>query len=332
MARLLTALMLALLALPAGAACEGRDLMAALAREDPAAHAAILARAAAVENGTGRFWRIARDGRAPSHLFGTVHSTEAAARPLPVAVASALDGARVLMVELTPQEQARLARRMAGDATFVLDPDGPTLSQRLSPAGERLAAKVLGARGLPMAVAERLRPALLLAVLSVPACERTALESGAEVLDQAIMSRAERAGIPIHGLETHEESFAAFDRLPEDALTDLLVDALAAAEAEEDLRRTLQTLYDRGEIAAIMEFNIWYSENMAAIGDSRGAADALDRALIVERNRAWLAGLRRALDRGGAFVAVGALHLPGPEGLIALLRADGYAVTRVALD
>ncbi|MEO0360536.1 MAG: TraB/GumN family protein, partial [Pseudomonadota bacterium] len=35
------------------------------------------------------------------------------------------------------------------------------------------------------------------------------------------------------------------------------------------------------------------------------------------------------LAKGGVFIAVGALHLPTEDGLVELLRADGYEVTRV---
>jgi hypothetical protein len=35
------------------------------------------------------------------------------------------------------------------------------------------------------------------------------------------------------------------------------------------------------------------------------------------------------LDKGDAFIAVGALHLPGTEGLVEQLRRDGYTVTRL---
>ena len=47
------------------------------------------------------------------------------------------------------------------------------------------------------------------------------------------------------------------------------------------------------------------------------------------RNRAWLPGLAAELSRGGAFVAVGALHLPGEAGLIELLRKQGFTVARM---
>ncbi|MDZ7847866.1 MAG: TraB/GumN family protein [Owenweeksia sp.] len=52
-------------------------------------------------------------------------------------------------------------------------------------------------------------------------------------------------------------------------------------------------------------------------------------ALVDDRNLKWLEKLRPLLDDGNVFVAVGALHLPGENGLITLLRKEGYEVRRV---
>ena len=52
--------------------------------------------------------------------------------------------------------------------------------------------------------------------------------------------------------------------------------------------------------------------------------------LLVERNRNWLPKLEALFSRPGrAFVVVGAAHLVGPDGLIALLKAKGYQVEQV---
>jgi uncharacterized protein YbaP (TraB family) len=49
--------------------------------------------------------------------------------------------------------------------------------------------------------------------------------------------------------------------------------------------------------------------------------------LLVERNRNWLPELEKLVARPRpAFVVVGAAHLVGPDGLIALLSAKGYRV------
>ena len=63
--------------------------------------------------------------------------------------------------------------------------------------------------------------------------------------------------------------------------------------------------------------------------DSAALYDEVMAELVGGRNRAWLGRLEPALARGGAFVAVGALHLPGADGLVQLLRDRGWTVTRV---
>ena len=64
---------------------------------------------------------------------------------------------------------------------------------------------------------------------------------------------------------------------------------------------------------------------------SEEAADQYgDMAVVLDnRNNKWIAKLAPVLNQGNAFIAVGALHLPGKEGLISLLSAEGYKLTPV---
>ncbi|MDF6666670.1 TraB/GumN family protein, partial [Escherichia coli] len=71
---------------------------------------------------------------------------------------------------------------------------------------------------------------------------------------------------------------------------------------------------------------------LASLGnESPEDAAIYHRLMVHDRNLSWMPRLRQALDAGGAVVAVGAAHLPGSDGLIALLRADGYQVNDILL-
>ena len=63
--------------------------------------------------------------------------------------------------------------------------------------------------------------------------------------------------------------------------------------------------------------------------DERAAEDEFTRLLLVGRNATMAERMEPLLKDGGAFIAVGALHLSGKEGLIERLRAEGYTVTKV---
>ena len=64
----------------------------------------------------------------------------------------------------------------------------------------------------------------------------------------------------------------------------------------------------------------------------RGAQAVLEKAIIHDRSVVMAYRLQAYLRRGGAFVAVGALHLYGPKGMLALLAEDGWVVRPVALQ
>lgn len=77
-----------------------------------------------------------------------------------------------------------------------------------------------------------------------------------------------------------------------------------------------------------------YEEITSALRDlaaNQDDADTYRRIMIVERNRAWMPNLMRHIDEGKAFINVGAAHLPGQDGLIQLLRNNGYLVEEACL-
>jgi uncharacterized protein YbaP (TraB family) len=302
-------------------------MLTAMAQDDPAALAGIEAQAAAVPNGEGRFWRVERPGTAPSHLFGTFHASAAAAT-VPDAAWAALDDARLVVLEIDLDEQTAIKERLARNPQLAYDRSAPPLSSRLDDESIATIRTALTLRGVPGALGEQMRPWMLFSLLSLPVCEMQAQVMGAQALDAAIARRASEAGVPQQGLETFDDVIAAFDRIGPEALLAMLAGDRAMLDIEEDAFRTTLDLYADGRIAAIASFTTWLTERYAGPGTA-SAGDAALAVLVDGRNAAWLPALEDALGGGNAFVAVGALHLPGEHGLIEMLRDHGWTVARL---
>ena len=86
----------------------------------------------------------------------------------------------------------------------------------------------------------------------------------------------------------------------------------------------LLAAYKQRDLGGLMTLN----ETSMKTGDQR-LAEEFQQNLIVDRNHRMVERMREYLQQGSAFVAVGALHLPGEEGLLNLLEQQGYTVRRV---
>ncbi|MEM7499388.1 MAG: TraB/GumN family protein [Pseudomonadota bacterium] len=322
------------LAPAAQAACGGQDLIAAMGADE---RAALEAAAAETPNGEGRLWRVEAPDGAVGHLFGTYHDTGAVAT-LTAAVEDAFAASKALIVELTEAEFAAMEARLAADPafSFTAGPDGlgARLANSLSAEEREVAEAALAERGLTLGIATGLKPWLLFSLLGTPACQIEEMAGGAPVLDRVLIERAEARGLSVSGLEDYETALAAFGRIGEAEALALARDMLSLAPLEEDLRRTLLGLYAEGRTGMIAAFSEHLAETAGAGDGDReagavAASEAFTEAILEDRNRSWMPRLETALAEPGAFVAVGALHLPGEEGLIALLRAAGHTVTAV---
>ena len=148
-------------------------------------------------------------------------------------------------------------------------------------------------------------------------------------MDNVMIERARANGVRVEGLETYEEALSGFSGFSRDILIEALVADESMLQREEDIFRTNALLYAAGETAAINEFAIWLAERANLNIDARAINAKLMEGLLDGRNQKWMWPLTNHLKQGGAFIAVGALHLPGAAGLIELLRAQGFTVTRL---
>lgn len=324
-------LMLAGLLLPAvaSAECAGRDLLDGLKARDPDAYADLFERGAEMRHGRGKLWQVRRGDAPPSVILGTYHDTGIAEEPLSAAAVHALDTARAVVVEITPEEQAKLRHRIATDPGFAFDPEGGAWVEQLSPEQRRMAEGALARRGLTLEGVRHMRPWMLMSVLGVPQCQLAEMATGKPVLDALLVQRALDQGTPVIGLETYDAAIGAFDLIDTREVQDLAVDMLAQIDEEEDIRATMAELYRDGEIGAILEFGIWASARENDEEKARKIAQIFRDAIITHRNREWMEPLIEELDRGNAFVAFGSLHLIGEEGVLALLEEEGFEVLRL---
>lgn len=103
---------------------------------------------------------------------------------------------------------------------------------------------------------------------------------------------------------------------------------------DEDSAAALQWILDRDPEAVLQSvvfaLNRGDYEALARIQMESFAdplvAQRFNQVMLAERNLHWMPRLTRFLDEGGAVIVVGAMHLPGPNGLVSLLRAQGYEV------
>ena len=321
---------LLLLAPKAGAgelpACSGQDLVAELQARDPGRLAAIRDKAEATPNGRGLLWKVEKPGVAPSWLFGTMHLTDPRVIALTPAAQAAFDKAGTVVVEAVDAlDPKTAAATMMQNPDLVMFTDGRKLTDLLDPEERVRVAEELEERGMPLVAIQHMKPWVVSSALALPACEMARKQSGAPFLDARLARDAKAAGKTLLGLETIVSQLEAMNSLPMEVHVDGLVATLALEDRLDDMIETMIVLYKREEVG--MVWPLLESVTPQQPGSNESYA-AFEKVMVTARNHGMVSNARPVLEKGNAFIAVGALHLPGEEGVVELLRKAGYAVTR----
>ena len=318
-----------LMAKPAYASetCGGTNLLAGITDQELLAK--IDTEAAAIPNGNGILWRIKKDNLPDSYLFGTMHVTDKRVLTLPPNSQAAFDKSTSLIIETTDVlDPAKASAAMLKRPDLMMFMDGSNL-EKLIPAEDLEMVKAeLSKRGMPLGAVKMMKPWMLAAMLATPACETMRKGQGIEILDISLASRAKAAEKPIDGLETMEEQISAMASLPMKDHVNGLVETLRMADMSDDVFETMIALYAEGNTARIMPALSAALESKVGkteLTDLEAQA-AFEEKMITNRNTIMATRLPEKLAKGGVFVAIGALHLPGELGVVQQLKNAGYVV------
>ncbi len=259
----------------------------------------------------GLLWQVSQKGVAPSHLLGTIHSADPRVVRLRPPVARALDRSERFIMEMVPDGTV-----MAELATSMLITDGRDLEALVGDTLYRQVQKATADFGLPEAAVRAMKPWAVMTLLSMPK------PSADPILDLVLHQRATAAGKSTAGLETAQEQLAVFDGISMSDQIDLLKMTLAQLPELPGFFDRLIQAYAADDLRTIVDLSETYQRQ----NDSE-AVQRFSRRLNDERNHRMLARMTAYLRQGNSFIAVGALHLSGPSGLLQLLRENGYTVT-----
>ena len=305
--------------------CAGRDLSSDVDRD-------ALARASEqrrdqLENAQGLLWRIEKPPAPPSYLFGTIHSTDERAAAIAKKAAAHIADAKAVATELGgPFDTLAMTAMGAVVAVKALARDGDTLAGIGAPTDVTLVEKYLAARGVNATAAHHMRVWFLAALTASPACEIQRQQSGLPIVDEIVARTARDLGVKVVALETVAEQTDALASLDPSVSATALISAAKHPELGLDAYATLLSLYAQEKPAEILPVidasHIMTQQEIAA-------DEQMTRQLLGARNKIMAERMAPLLEPGGAFVAVGALHLTGKGGLVALLREAGYSVTAI---
>lgn len=256
-------------------------------------------------------WEITGNGlQQPSYLFGTIHIICKEDFLMSDTIRNKFNRADEIYLELDMDDPSMQSKMMQ----LMKLPQGETLEQ-LFGADYPVADSFFKAKtGFPIRMFNQYKPMMLQSLLY-----QTVLPCGLpESYEMYFVNMAKTKGKSVNGLETLESQIAVFDSIPDQEEIKWLLEWVRQYDKQlADFNRMLQ-LYTHQELNQMFDF-IRSSPEMAGY----------EEVLLNKRNRNWIPVMEQVMHNKSAFFAVGAGHLPGPSGVIALLRNKGFRVEPV---
>lgn len=265
-------------------------------------------------------WKISGKGlKKPSFLYGTIHMIPKDQFELPEPVREGLDKVRRVAFEIDMKEMTNLRSQMSL-ITKSFMAGGKTLKDLLNEEDYALVRAKMAEKGLPAGMFERMKPMFLSTLFSSD--ESSPMGGGSVTsVEMELFKMSKNRRLESAGLETAAYQMSVFDSIPYTAQAQMLVDGLRSMDSlstGEDQLDEMLRMYRDQDISAMQSM----------IGEDSGMGQYED-ILLVKRNQNWIPVMARMMADKPTLFAVGAGHLGGKFGVVALLRKEGYRVESI---
>jgi uncharacterized protein YbaP (TraB family) len=252
-------------------------------------------------------WKVSGPGGGELFLGGSVHALATSDYPLPPAYKRALDACRYLVFEVDPKAFAAASKGFLKAAEY---PKGDSLKNHVDPRTYDYLRRFFKALNVPEAKFSMFRPWCLAFMLEAPQLHGLSSDLGVEgFLTKQAKSK------PISGLESLNDSIRRYSGLTDKQGETMLL--LQFIPGEPDSMSRIKEAWRRGDSETVWRITNHAFRDVPSIGERE----------ITARNHNWIPQIERFLESGHKyFVVVGAAHMGGPDGLLALLRQGGCRI------
>ncbi|MEO2280140.1 TraB/GumN family protein [Pseudoalteromonas pernae] len=263
-------------------------------------------------------WQVEKQG-VTSYLLGTMHVGDESMATLPQSIHKAIESSDAIVVEVNLEAIPALQMQQRS-LPFLRLENGRSLNTELSDKSYKLLGTYFAEKGINIELFSALKPwAVLMTVMQIEMQNAGFIEQNG--IDKQVIQSATRLNKPIIELESLEQQLEMFSAFEE--YSDLMVaDTFRQLEDFDRYFLGIANSWKAGDMEAFTEI---YQDTF----DDSEFGQLNEHVLLIERNQNWVKKLTTPLTEQSLFIAVGALHLPEQNGLIALLKKQGFRVTRL---
>jgi len=284
----------------------------------------ISASVAAEEYREGLFWKIEKDGEYVGHIFGTLHMNDTRIKELYQKISVVLDESQSFAMEAFPSDHywnpyqgGQLIKH-----EMVL-PRGDSLANYV---GEDTYAEIeqvlVDVLGMQPDLVRTLRPWAAMRSFAVKA------KSNDVILDYALLERAGDQKKELFQVESIEEFIVTLQEMPIEAQVALLKFTVASYNDMQGIIDDMLDSYLKEDLEAMYTISTRF---IPLAEENEQWRKVYLRHVIEIRNIVMAHYMRKPMRLGNTFIAVGAVHLFGDKGVLALIEKDGYTLTRIEL-
>jgi uncharacterized protein YbaP (TraB family) len=256
-------------------------------------------------------WQISNNTTTkPSYLYGTIHLICPDKIAIDTVIKKAFNNSTQLFLEIDLDDPQMMAKAMKG----MMMPDSISLEKLVGKTNYDSMNIIFKSKaGIPLNVMGKAKPMLLMSAI-FPAL----LQCNPDGFEKHFQAMAKERHMPLNGLETIDYQMRVFDTIPYSVQADMLKSLLFNLDSTKKGFDEMLTVYLSKDVNGMQQLTVKDKDF--------GKYDAL---MLKNRNNNWIPVIAKEMAKEPTFFAVGAAHLGGINGVINLLRQNGFKVEPV---